>query len=128
MLWIGARDWRYGVAVVGALSTWLPWLAYDDRPIFFFYAVAMLPFLVLALTLAIGQAGGALARPSARRTLGVVVGGAFVVLVLLNFAWFWPIWTNELLTHAQWLEPDLVQPLDLATTTTRPPGPWRGER
>ena len=23
------------------LSTWLPWLLYDDRPIFFFYAVAM---------------------------------------------------------------------------------------
>ena len=27
-----------------------------------------------------------------------------VVLVLLNFAWFWPIWTNELLTHSQWLD------------------------
>ncbi|MGZ6678147.1 MAG: dolichyl-phosphate-mannose--protein mannosyltransferase, partial [Nocardioides sp.] len=28
ILWVGARDWRYGVAVVGALSTWLPWLQY----------------------------------------------------------------------------------------------------
>jgi hypothetical protein len=27
-----------------------------------------------------------------------------VVLVLLNFAWFWPIWTNGLLTHSEWLD------------------------
>ena len=46
-MWVGARDWRFGVAVVGAASTWLPWLLYDDRPIFFFYAIATLPFLVL---------------------------------------------------------------------------------
>ena len=28
-LWIGNRDWRFGVAVVGTASTWLPWLRYD---------------------------------------------------------------------------------------------------
>ena len=27
-------------------STWLPWLQYDDRPIFFYYAIAILPFMV----------------------------------------------------------------------------------
>ena len=31
--------------VVGTGSTWLPWLQYDDRPIFLFYAVATLPFV-----------------------------------------------------------------------------------
>ena len=46
-------------------STWLPWLLYDDRPIFIFYAIATLPFLVLALTLALGQHGRP--RPRARR-------------------------------------------------------------
>jgi dolichyl-phosphate-mannose--protein O-mannosyl transferase len=30
--WLGRRDWRYGVVVVGALSSWLPWLRDDDRP------------------------------------------------------------------------------------------------
>ena len=29
---------------------------------------------------------------------------AYLVLVLLNFAWFWPIWTNQLLTHGEWLD------------------------
>ncbi|TYL45363.1 phospholipid carrier-dependent glycosyltransferase [Nocardioides sp. BGMRC 2183] len=103
-MWIGARDWRYGVAVVGTLSTWLPWMLYDDRPIFIFYAIAILPFVVMALTLAIGTLIGPSRQPSNRRTVGVVVSGAFVVLVLVNFAWFWPIFTNGLITHSEWLD------------------------
>jgi len=103
-MWIGARDWRYGVAVVGVTSTWLPWLLYDDRPIFLFYAVLTLPFVVLALTLAIGRLIGSSREPSTRRTVGVVVAGSFLVLVLLNFAWFWPVFTHELMTRSAWLD------------------------
>ncbi len=103
-MWLGARDWRYGVAVVGTLSTWLPWMINDDRPIFFFYASAILPFVVIALTLTIGSMIGPSRHPSPRRTAGVVVAGAFVVLTLVNFAWFWPIWTNEMITHREWLD------------------------
>jgi dolichyl-phosphate-mannose--protein O-mannosyl transferase len=103
VLWVGQRDWRFGVAIVGTLSTWLPWLMYDDRPIFLFYAVVTLPFLVLACTLVMGRLMGRGRDPSPRRTAGVVVGGAFFVLVLANFAWFWPIYTDQLLTHSEWL-------------------------
>ena len=102
--WVGGRDWRYGLAVVGAGSTWLPWLQYDDRPIFLFYAVVTLPFLVIALTLAMGRLIGSSAVPSPRRTTGVVIAGSFFVLVLMNFAWFWPIYPAGLLTHAEWLD------------------------
>ncbi len=103
-MWIGTRDWRYGVIVVGALSTWLPWLMYDDRPIFLFYAIAMLPFLVLAITMAMGVLIGPSRQPSTRRTVGVVVSGTFFVLALLNFAWFYPILSNEILTRDEWLD------------------------
>jgi dolichyl-phosphate-mannose--protein O-mannosyl transferase len=103
VLWLGGRDWRFGVAVVGAATTWLPWLAYADRPIFFFYAIGMLPFVVIALTLVIGRMVGTVSSPARPRSVGVVVAGAYVVLVLLAFAWFWPIWTNGLLTHSEWL-------------------------
>ncbi|WP_240770232.1 phospholipid carrier-dependent glycosyltransferase [Nocardioides sp. GY 10127] len=103
VMWVLARDWRHGVAVVGTASTWLPWLMYDDRPIFIFYAILTLPFLVTSVVLGIGHLIGPSRTPSARRTVGVVVGGSFVVLTILNFAWFWPIYTNALLTHAQWL-------------------------
>jgi dolichyl-phosphate-mannose--protein O-mannosyl transferase len=102
--WVGGRDWRFGVAVVGTASTWLPWLFFDDRPIFLFYAVVTLPFVVLALTLAMGRLIGPSRVPTARRTAGVIVSGSFVVLTLLNFAWFWPIFTHGLLTHSEWLD------------------------
>ncbi len=101
--WVGGRDWRFGIPVIGTLTTWLPWLLYDDRPIFIFYAVAALPFLVLACTLVIGKLIGPSSAPTPRRTAGVIVAGSFFVLVLLNFAWFWPIWTDGLLTHDEWI-------------------------
>jgi dolichyl-phosphate-mannose-protein mannosyltransferase len=102
--WIGARDWRFGIAVVGAASTWLPWFLYDGRPIFSFYSIITLPFLVLALALVIGKLLGPSTAPTPRRTVGVVAAGSYVVLVMLNFAWFWPIYTDALLTHSEWLQ------------------------
>jgi len=103
VMWVGARDWRYGVAVVGTLTTWLPWELYDERPIFLFYAVLTLPFLVLALTLTLGRVIGHGSEPTVRRTVGVVAAGSFVVLALVSFAWFYPVYTNELLTKSEWL-------------------------
>ncbi|MFB9313295.1 dolichyl-phosphate-mannose--protein mannosyltransferase [Nocardioides plantarum] len=102
LLWIGARDWRFGVAVVGSLSTWLPWLRYDDRPIFFFYAIAYLPFMVLAITLCLGTLIGRSRLPSGRRTAGVIVAGSFFVLVVLNFAYFYPILSYETIPKSAW--------------------------
>jgi dolichyl-phosphate-mannose-protein mannosyltransferase len=104
VMWIGARDWRHGVAVVGAGATWLPWFLYDDRPVFSFYAITVLPFMVLSLALLVGHLVGPDRGPSRRRTAGVVVAGAWFVLVVVAFAWFWPVWTNQLLTHAEWMD------------------------
>jgi dolichyl-phosphate-mannose--protein O-mannosyl transferase len=100
--WVGRRDWRFGVPVVGVLSTWLPWFLYDDRPIFLFYAINIVPFTVIACSLLIGRLLSPPA-PSPRRTLGTIAAGSFFILVVLNFAWFWPIWTDGLLTHSEWL-------------------------
>ena len=101
--WLGQRDWRYGVAIVGVLSTWLPWLRYDDRPIFSYYAVVTIPFTVIAITLLLGRLIGSARASYNRRMWGTVVAGAFVVLVVANFAWFWPIYTDQLLTTPEWL-------------------------
>ncbi len=102
--WAGQRDWRYGVAVIGVLSTWLPWFKYDDRPIFSYYAVAIIPFTIIAVTLLLGRLiGGERASPR-RRMWGVTIAGTFVVLVMANFAWFWPVYTDQLLATPDWLE------------------------
>jgi dolichyl-phosphate-mannose--protein O-mannosyl transferase len=102
VIWLGRRDWRHGVAVIGFLATWLPWQLNDERPIFSFYASAFSPFLVLSLVLIAGHLLGPSRGPSPRRTAGTIVVGTFLVLVLVNFAWFWPIWTGELLTLREW--------------------------
>lgn len=103
LLWLGGRDWRFGVAVVGTLSGWLPWLQYDDRPIFFFYSIAFLPFLVLAITLCLGKLIGPSRAPSARRTVGVVVAGSYLLLVIANFAYLYPILAYEEIPRSAWL-------------------------
>jgi dolichyl-phosphate-mannose-protein mannosyltransferase len=102
--WVARRDWRFGLVVVGVASTWLPWVRYDDRPIFSFYAISFLPFTVIALTLLIGTLLGGPRASYNRRVWGASVAGAYVVLVVLNFAWFWPIYTGELITTPDWLE------------------------
>jgi len=102
--WVAARDWRHGVAVVGVAATWLPWFTQDDRPIFIFYAVTILPFMILSLTLWAGHLLGTSLAPTPRRTAGVVVVGSYAVLVILAFAWFWPVWTDQLITHKEWTQ------------------------
>ncbi|MGH3413938.1 MAG: dolichyl-phosphate-mannose--protein mannosyltransferase [Marmoricola sp.] len=102
--WIGRRDWRYGLVVVGIAACWLPWFRYDDRPIFSYYAMLFEPFLVLGATMLLGTILGRGRGHTPRRTVGAGVAGAVVVAVVLNFAWFWPIYTNGLLTNAQWLQ------------------------
>jgi dolichyl-phosphate-mannose--protein O-mannosyl transferase len=90
--------------VVGVLASWLPWFLNDDRPIFSYYAVAIIPFTVLAIVLGLGTMIGGPGASERRRTWGTAVAGAFVLLVVLNFAWFWPIYTGELITTPEWLD------------------------
>ena len=52
----------------------------------------------------LGKLIGPSREPTARRTFGVVVTGVFLVLTVLNFAWFWPIFTDQLLTRSEWLD------------------------
>jgi dolichyl-phosphate-mannose--protein O-mannosyl transferase len=102
--WIARRDWRYGIVVVGVITTWLPWMHFDTRPIFSYYAVTILPFLILGAVMLFGEMIGDSPPGSRRRQLGVIAAGVVVVLVMLNFAWFWPIYTDGLLTQSQWLQ------------------------
>ena len=102
VLWVGGRDWRFGIPVVGVLSAWLPWFQYTDRPLFFFYAITIIPFSVMAVALCLGRLLGD-ARAGERRRIGAVLAGAFVALVGANFAYLYPILTDELLPHPTWL-------------------------
>ncbi|MFT4010406.1 MAG: phospholipid carrier-dependent glycosyltransferase [Nocardioidaceae bacterium] len=100
--WIFRRDWRFGLPVIGFLVSWIPWFRFDDRTIFFYYAIAMLPFTVIAITLALGRVLGPATATASRRSWGAATVGAYVALVVLCFAWFWPVYTDGLLTNHEW--------------------------
>ena len=102
ILWVGGRDWRFGIPVVGVLAGWLPWFSYDDRPLFFFYAIAIVPFSAMAVALGIGRLLGE-GRAGDRRMIAAIVSGAFVALVAANFAYIYPVLTDELLPYRSWL-------------------------
>jgi len=99
--WIGGRDWRFGVPVLGAMATYLPWFNYTSRPQFFFYAITIVPFTVIGLALVLGLILGPANSPGRQR--GAIIVGVAVALVALNFAYIYPVLTNELLPYSQWL-------------------------
>ena len=100
--WVTRRDWRFGVPIVGVLTTWLPWILFAERPIFFFYGVAIIPFTVIAVTLVFGKVLGRAGASYPRRLVGSLAVGAFVLAVAVNFVYFYPIFTGQLLSNEQW--------------------------
>lgn len=98
--WIAGRDWRFGLPIVAAMAMYLPWFQYTERPLFFFYAINIIPFTSIVLALALGKLLGAPTDPDRRRNSWIV--STVVGLVALNFAFNWPIYTDQLLTRRQW--------------------------
>jgi dolichyl-phosphate-mannose--protein O-mannosyl transferase len=108
--YIATRDWRAGAVLLAYAVGWLPWFYFaiaSNRTMFLFYAIPMVPFMVLAITLCAGwligpavkTAGG---RLPARRTFGAAVVGAFALLALINFWWLHPVLSAELIPYAEW--------------------------
>lgn len=99
--WLAGRDWRFGVPVLAALATYLPWFASAHRPVFFFYGITIIPFTTVALALGLGLVLGPARAPG--RRLGAIIVGLAVGLVVANFAFLYPVLTNELLPHPDWM-------------------------
>lgn len=100
--WVFARDWRFTLPIVAMASTWVPWFRYDDRPLFFFYAICIIPFTVTILAIWLGEILGP-ARPTRRRRIGAIVVGAAMALVAADFAFIYPILSDGLMTRHAWL-------------------------
>ncbi len=106
----GATAWSSSASLV----TWLPWLRYDDRPIFSYYAVTILPFLILGATCCSARCWDAptpqpCAGPSGPPAVGcvVVLVAALVRVVLADLDR--PAGDQPRVGAA-----DVVPPLDLA--------------
>ena len=83
------------------MSTYLPWFPNADRPVFFFYAICIIPFTVTILAMVFGLILGPADGPNRRR--GAMVVGVAVALVALNFAYIYPVLTDQLMLYKDWL-------------------------
>ncbi|GAB7190164.1 phospholipid carrier-dependent glycosyltransferase [Kineococcus sp. NUM-3379] len=129
-VWALRRDWRAGAVLAGFAAGYLPWFQYQHRTIFTFYAVVLTPWVVLAVVFVLGMllgpdprrapdpaggaAGGAAGDaadgvaggdPGAarwRRQWGAVVAGTVVVACVACFAFFWPVYTAEVIPYDSW--------------------------
>ncbi len=88
------REWRVGFVLMGVAAGYLPWLLYLNRTVFQFYTIAFEPYLILALTLAIGLILGRASDPRDRRTSGIGVVAVFLGLAAAASVFFWPLWTG----------------------------------
>lgn len=99
--WFTTRDWRWAVPLVGVAATWLPWFMYDDRPIFSFYAVAIVPFTIIAVVLVIDGLWRSAGTARSRYLVGLIVG-MFLTAVVMCFWFFHPIYTDALISYDDW--------------------------
>jgi len=95
-------DWRYAMVLTGYFAGFLPWFRDVDRQMYFFYATPMAPFLILALTLVLGQVLGSAQAGLERRGTGLLAVSLYVGLVVANFVWLWPILNGDSITNAHW--------------------------
>jgi dolichyl-phosphate-mannose-protein mannosyltransferase len=85
--------WREAFILIGLAAGYLPWLLYLHRTVFTFYTIAFEPYLILALTAALGMLLGTAADPQSRRTVGLRTVGVFLAVCVAMSVFFLPIWT-----------------------------------
>ncbi len=104
--WLMRRDWRAGAALLGVAAGYLPWIwfyLHDQRTEFYYYAVAFEPFLIIAITLCLGLIIGPARAAAGRRALGAVLAGGYLIVVLANFAYLYPILAARVIPYSSWL-------------------------
>ncbi|UXY20287.1 phospholipid carrier-dependent glycosyltransferase [Streptomyces cynarae] len=100
--WAFRRDWRAGAIACGVAAGYLPWFLYQERTIFYFYAVVFVPFLCLAVAMMIGALLGPPGADERRRIAGAAGAGVLVLLIAWNFIYFWPIYTGTAIPIDSW--------------------------
>ncbi|MFE1439395.1 dolichyl-phosphate-mannose--protein mannosyltransferase [Streptomyces sp. NPDC058739] len=100
--WFFRRDWRAGAIACAIVAGYLPWFFFQERTIFFFYAVVFVPFLCLAVAMLVGALVGPPGAGDARRVAGATSAGVLVLLIAWNFIYFWPIYTGQAIPIDDW--------------------------
>jgi dolichyl-phosphate-mannose--protein O-mannosyl transferase len=99
---LARRDWRAGAIVAGVIAGYLPWFFFQERTVYSFYAVAVLPYVVLALTMCLGLVLAPAEAGRERRRWGAWTVGGYLATAVLNFAWLLPVLSAHVIPYAEW--------------------------
>jgi dolichyl-phosphate-mannose-protein mannosyltransferase len=102
--WLLHRDWRAGAVLAGVIWGWFPWWPLVSRTKFLYYALEFEPFLILSITLCLGLIIGQVAATPIRRAVGASAVGVYLLVVLVMFAYFYPVFAAKVIPYAQWLQ------------------------
>lgn len=86
------------VIVTGIAAGYLPWFFFQKRTMFSFYAIVFEPFLILAIVYC---AYIALLHFENKRNTYLLLG-ALGLIILLNFIFFLPLYTGDVITYDSW--------------------------
>jgi len=100
--WLLHRDWRAGAVLLGVLAGWAPWFPLVTRTKFYYYALEFEPFLILAIVLCLGLILGPASAGALRRSVGAGIVGAYVLVVLIMFWYFYPLLAAEIISYQDW--------------------------
>jgi dolichyl-phosphate-mannose-protein mannosyltransferase len=105
--WLLRRDWRAGAVLAGLAGGYLPWFMYQHRTIYNFYSIAFTPWMVLAVTFCLGLLlGPPVTRDVFRRSRALrgraIAASGFVVLAVLVFWFFLPIYDAQVIPQQSW--------------------------
>jgi dolichyl-phosphate-mannose-protein mannosyltransferase len=100
--WLLHRDWRPGAIVLAVAAGWLTWFPFVSRTKFFYYGTEFDPFLILAIVLCLGLIIGPARASVARRSIGAAVCGAYLLVVLVNFVYLYPVLAGKVIPYASW--------------------------
>lgn len=96
------RTWSAGFILMGMLAGYVPWLMYMNRTVFQFYGIIYEPYMILALTFAIGIVLGKKTDTEIRRTAGIAWVCAFLFLAILLSIFFYPLWSAMQIPYWYW--------------------------
>lgn len=88
-------DFAALIPFIGVVAGYLPWFFFQKRTVFTFYAIVFEPFLILAIVLM-----AKLAYEYDERFKFLI--GAIVILIALNFFYFYPLFTGSNIPYNAW--------------------------
>jgi dolichyl-phosphate-mannose-protein mannosyltransferase len=92
------RERNAGLILMFWLASYLPWLAFPDRTMFFFYAISFQPFMILGITYVLQK----LLENPETRVVRRSYSLAALTLIFLCFLYFFPLFVGGVMNYSDW--------------------------